>query len=112
MDKGPRFFQEEYHGYDSFDALLKNKGIEVRNAIYDDLEALGVDEEKVSSIMRYANDVARKNPNSPEAYLEAIKQDIELNDIKYDMSFWENYLNKILELSFKAEPRFAGGGLV
>jgi len=112
MDKGPRFFQEEYHGYESFDSLLKNKGIEVRNAIYDDLEALGVDEDKVSSIVRYANDVARKNPNSPEAYLEAIKQDIELNDIKYDMSFWENYINKILELSSKGQPRFAGGGLV
>ena len=112
MDKGPRFFQEEYHGYESFDALLKNKGIEVRNAIYDDLEALGVDEEKVSSIMRYANDVAKKNPYQPEAYIEAIKQDLEASNIKYDMSFWENYISKILELSSKGQPRFAGGGLV
>jgi len=112
MDKGPRFFQEEYHGYESFDALLKNKGIEVRNAIVDDLEALGVDEDKVSRILSYANDVARKNPNSPEAYLEAIKQDLEMSNIKYDLSFWENYLNKILELSSKGQPRFAGGGLV
>ena len=112
MDKSPRFFQEEYHGYESFDALLKNKGIEVRNAIFDDLEELGVDEKTLTRILSYGNDVARKNPNSPEAYLEAIKQDIELNDIKYDMSFWENYISKILELSSKGQPRFAGGGLV
>ena len=112
MDKGPRFFQEEFQGYDSYDALLNNKGIEVRNAIFDDLEALGVDEEKVSSIMRYANDVAKKNPYQPEAFIESIKQDLEMNNIKYDLSFWENYISKILELSSKAEPRFAGGGLV
>ena len=112
MDKGPRFFQEEFQGYDSYDALLNNKGIEVRNAIFDDLEALGVDEEKVSSIMRYANDVAKKNPYQPEAFIESIKQDLEMNNIKYDLSFWENYISKILELSSKAEPRFADGGLV
>ena len=112
MDKGPRFFQEEYQGYDSYGELINNKGIEVRNAIFDDLEALGVDEEKVSSIMRYANDVAKKNPYQPEAYIESIKQDLEMNNIKYDLSFWENYISKILELSAKAEPRFAGGGLV
>jgi len=50
--------------------------------------------------------------HQPEAYLEAIKQDLEMNNIKYDMSFWENYISKILELSSKAEPRFAVGGLV
>jgi len=112
MDKGPRFFQEEYHGYESFDSLLKNKGIEVRNAIYDDLEELGVDEERVSSIVRYANDVAKKNPYQPEAFIESIKQDLELEGIKYDMSFWENYISKTLELSAKPATRFADGGLV
>lgn len=112
MDNGPRYFQEEYQGYDSYGELINNKGIEVRNAIYDDLEELGVDEERVSSIMRYANDVAKKNPYQPEAFIDAIKQDIELEGIKYDMSFWENYISKILELSSKAEPRFADGGLV
>jgi len=112
MDKGPRFFQEEYQGYDSFDALLKNKGREVRFAIFDDLEALGVEEDQASRILDFANDVATRNPNQPEAYLEAIKQDLEMSNIKYDMSFWEKYISKILELSSKAEPRFAGGGLV
>jgi len=112
MDKGPRFFQEEFQGYDSYDALLKDKGREVRFAIFDDLEALGVEEDQASRILDFANDVATRNPNQPEAYLEAIKQDLEMNNIKYDLSFWENYISKILELSSKAEPRFAGGGLV
>ena len=112
MDKGPRFFQEEFQGYDSYGALLKDKGREVRFAIFDDLEALGVEEDKASRILDFANDVATRNPYQPEAYFEAIKQDLEMSNIKYDMSFWEKYISKILELSSKAEPRFAGGGLV
>ena len=112
MNNGPRYFQEEFQGYDSYGELIQNETSRIRNAIYDDLEELGVDEERVSSIMRYANDVAKKNPYQPEAFIDAIKQDIELEGIKYDMSFWENYISKILELSTKAEPRFAGGGLV
>ena len=46
------------------------KAAELEMQSYDDLEALGVDEEKVSSIMRYANDVAKKNPYQPEAFIE------------------------------------------
>ena len=112
MNNGPRYFQEEFQGYDSYGELIQNETSRIRNAIYDDLEELGVDEERVSSIMRYANDVAKKNPYQPEAFIDAIKQDIELEGIKYDMSFWENYISKTLELSTKAEPRFADGGLV
>ena len=112
MDKGPRYFQEEFQGYDSYGELIQSETSRIRNGIVDDLEELGVDEEKVLRIMSYANDVAKKNPYQPEAFIEAIKQDIELEGIKYDMSFWENYISKILELSTKAEPRFAGGGLV
>ena len=112
MDKGPRFFQEEFQGYDSYGALLKDKGREVRFAIFDDLEALGVEEDKASRILDFANDVATRNPNQPEAYFEAIKQDLEMSNIKYDLSFWENYISKILELSAKPATRFAGGGLV
>jgi hypothetical protein len=112
MDKGPRYFQEEFQGYDSYGELIQNESSRIRNAIVDDLEELGVDEEKVSNILTYANNVAKKNPYQPEAFIDAIKQDIELEGIKYDMSFWENYISKILELSTKAEPRFADGGLV
>jgi len=112
MDNGPRYFQEEFQGYDSYGELIESKGRMIRNGIVDDLEELGVDDQKVTRIIRYANDVAKRNPYQPEAYIEAIKQDLEASNIKYDMSFWENYISKILELSAKPATRFAGGGLV
>ena len=112
MNNGPRYFQEEFQGYDSYGELIQNESSRIRNAVVDDLEALGVDEQKLTNILTYSNDVAKKNPYQPEAFIESIKQELEMNNIKYDMSFWENYISKILELSSKAEPRFADGGLV
>ena len=41
MDKGPRFFQEEYMGYDDFRSAEDAKKIEVNNAIVDDLRSYG-----------------------------------------------------------------------
>ena len=112
MNNGPRYFQEEFQGYDSYGELIQTETSRIRNAVVDDLEALGVDEQKLTNILTYSNDVAKKNPYQPEAFIESIKQELEMNNIKYDMSFWENYISKILELSSKAEPRFADGGLV
>ena len=112
MNNGPRYFQEEFQGYDSYGELIQNESSRIRNAVVDDLEALGVDEQKLTNILTYSNDVAKKNPYQPEAFIESIKQELEMNNIKYDMSFWENYISKILELSSKTEPRFADGGLV
>ena len=112
MNNGPRYFQEEFQGYDSYGELIQTETSRIRNAVVDDLEALGVDEQKLTNILTYSNDVAKKNPYQPEAFIESIKQELEMNNIKYDMSFWENYISKILELSSKAEPRFAVGGLV
>jgi len=112
MNNGPRYFQEEFQGYDSYGELIQTESSKIRNAIVDDLETLGVDEQKLTNILTYSNDVAKKNPYQPEAFIESIKQELEMNNIKYDMSFWENYISKILELSSKTEPRFAGGGLV
>jgi hypothetical protein len=112
MNNGPRYFQEEFQGYDSYGELIQTETSRIRNAVVDDLEALGVDEQKLTNILTYSNDVAKKNPYQPEAFIESIKQELEMNNIKYDMSFWENYISKILELSSKTEPRFADGGLV
>jgi len=110
--KGPRFFKEEFQGYDSYGDLVKNKGIEARNAIVDDLDALGIADEEVMSIARNANEIAAKNPFSPEAWITAIKQDLELSNIKYDMRFWDNYFNEVLNASAKETPMFRYGGLV
>jgi hypothetical protein len=111
-DKGPRFFNEEYQGFDSYGALINNEGKRIRNAIYDDLEEMGVDEDTISTIIRSANEVAERRPYEPEAFMASIKDDLEINEINYNTDFWDNYISKTLELSTKPAPRFEYGGMV
>ena len=112
MDKGPRFFQEEYMGYDSMGNLLENITTTVNNGIYDDLIEQGVPEDKVSSIFQYIASVRNNMKYDPKAVLRKIADDIEMEDIKYDTTFWDNYIDEILTRIQKPEPRFAHGGLV
>ena len=108
----PRFFQEEYMGYDSMGNLLENITTTVNNGIYDDLIAQGVPEDKVSSIFRYIASVRDNMKYDPKAVLRKIADDVEMEDIKYDTTFWDNYIDEILTRIQKPEPRFADGGLV
>ena len=110
--KGPRFFKEEFLGYDSVGDMINNKGIEARNAIIDDLEILGVAENEVMQIARSANEVAAKNPFAPEAWITSIKQDLELSNINYDMRFWDNYFDQLIDSTRKEPSMFRHGGLV
>ena len=110
--KGPRFFKEEFQGYDSFGDLIKNKGIDARNAIVTDLELLGVAENELMQIARSANEVAANNPFAPEAWITSMKQDLELNNINYDMRFWDNYFDQLIDSTRKDPPMFRHGGLV
>ena len=110
--KGPRFFKEEFQGYDSFGDLIKNKGIDARNAIVTDLELLGVAENELMQIARSANEVAANNPFAPEAWITSMKQDLELNGINYDMRFWDNYFDQLIDSTRKDPPMFRHGGLV
>ena len=110
--KGPRFFKEEFQGYDSYCDLVKNKGIEARNAIVDDLELLGVAENELMQIARSANEVAANNPFAPEAWITSMKQDLELSNINYDMRFWDNYFDQLIDSTRKDPPMFRYGGLV
>ena len=108
----PRFFQEEFMGYDSMGNLLENITTTVNNGIYDDLIAQGVPEDKVSSIFRYIASVRDNMKYDPKAVLRKIADDVEMEDIKYDTTFWDNYIDEILTRIQKPEPRFAAGGLV
>tara|TARA_R110001583_G_scaffold845_2_gene7727 strand:- start:143 stop:1060 length:918 start_codon:yes stop_codon:yes gene_type:complete len=110
--KGPRFFKEEFLGYDSVGDMINNKGIEARNAIVDDLELLGVAENELMQIARSANEVAANNPFAPEAWITSIKQDLELNGINYDMRFWDNYFDQLIDSTRKDPSMFRYGGLV
>ena len=108
----PRFFQEEYMGYDSMGNLLENISTTVNNGIYDDLIEQGVPEDKVSEIFRYIASVRNNMKYDPKAVLRKIADDVEMEDIKYDTTFWDNYIDEILTRIQKPEPRFADGGLV
>ena len=109
---GPKFFQEEYMGYESMGNLLENITTTVNNGIYDDLIAQGVPEDKVSSIFRYIASVRDNMKYDPKAVLRKIADDVEMEDIKYDTTFWDNYIDEILSKIQKPAPRFADGGLV
>ena len=108
----PRFFQEEFMGYDSMGNLLENISTTVNNGIYDDLIEQGVPEDKVSEIFKYISRIRDNVKYDPKALLRKIADDVEMEDIKYDTTFWDNYIDEILTRIQKPEPRFATGGLV
>jgi hypothetical protein len=113
LDSSPRFFQEEYMGFDDFKSAIDAKKIEVNNAIVDDLEAMGVPEEKISDIMG----VARRQRDSyiytsGEDFVDIIKGELEIQDIDYDVEFYKNYFRELESLMRKPKPRFMFGGVV
>jgi hypothetical protein len=114
FDRGPRFFQEEYMGYDNFRSAIENKKMEVNNAIADDLEAMGVSDEVVTSIMGKARETANKPfYTSGEEFIDIIKDELEFNDItNYDLEFYKNYFRELESLMRKPKPRFEYGGVV
>jgi len=112
MDNSPRFFQEEYMGYDSMGNLLENISTTVNNGIYDDLLQRGVPEEKVDEVFTYIARIRDNVKYDPKALVRKIAEDLELEDIKYDTTFWDNYIDEILTRIQKPAPRFADGGLV
>jgi hypothetical protein len=113
LDSSPRFFQEEYMGFDDFKSAIDAKKIEVNNAIVDDLEAMGVPEERISDIMG----VARRQRDSyiytsGEDFVDIIKGELEIQDIDYDVEFYKNYFRELESLMRKPKPRFMFGGVV
>ena len=113
MDKGPRFFQEEYMGYDDFGAAMDAKKIEVNNAIVDDLEAKGVSDEDVMFIMGRAREINKKPfYTSGEEFVDIIKEELEFQGIDYDVEFYKKYFRELESLLRKPEPRFMFGGAV
>ena len=114
MDNSPRFFQEEYMGYDNFRTAVENTKARVNNAIADDLELMGVSDEVVTSIMGRARETANKPfYTSGEEFIDIIKDELEFNDItNYDLEFYKKYLKELESLMRKPKPRFEYGGVV
>jgi len=113
MDNGPRFFQEEYMGYDDFKSAMDAKKIEVNNAIVDDLEKRGVDDEVITYIMGRAREINKKPfYTSGEEFIDIIKEELELEKIGYDLEFYKKYFEELASLMSKPVPRFMFGGVV
>jgi len=75
----------------------------------DDLDAL-LGEEKTNEFFRYIDQNQFKN--DPDAFVQAVKAELESSAIKYDMTFWENYVDEIMQLTTRETPVFSAGGLV
>ena len=113
MDKGPRFFQEEFMGFDDFRSAEDAKKIEINNAIVDDLEAMGVEDDTVMFIMGRAREINKKPfYTSGEDFVDIIKEELEFQGIDYDVEFYKNYFRELTGLMRKPKPRFMYGGVV
>ena len=126
-DRGPRYFQGDElgggpMGYDSYGDFLNAKGSEIINAIEEDLIAKGMPEEKADELLRYVRELRRDSTSPIRADLKGlvskisdeIEMAVENDEIKffYDTRFWDNYVDEILKLTQKPEPRFEYGGVV
>ena len=126
-DRGPRYFQGDDFGggpmgYDSYGEFLDSKGTEIINAIEEDLITRGVSEEKADELLRYVRELKRETTsplrNDLKGLVDRIGEDLndalDNDEIKffYSTRFWDKYVDEILKLTQKPEPRFEYGGMV
>jgi hypothetical protein len=103
-------YNEGPMGRESVGNLLESMTTDINNGVIDDLIAQGMEEDKAFELMRYVGREQLKF--DPKGFIRKIADELEMNDVKYDMTFWDNYTDEILTRIQKPEPRFANGGLV
>ena len=115
LEKGPRWWKgdDRYRdiegpmGADDRGEMTKRLNDKVYYGVMEDLDNL-VGEEKSYEVLRFVD--KKGFNNDPDAFVQAIKEEIELMDDvfgpKYDMTFWENYVNEIMQLTTPEIPRF------
>ena len=99
-------------GFDSRQQATSNIITKINNGIVDDLERAGVDEEKVSFIFRNLSETRDRLKNDPKAFVQKVADELEFEDIDYDLTFWNKYVDEIMSRMQKPEPRFMYGGVV
>ena len=117
LDKGPRWWKgdDKYEmiegpmGKDTRGEMTESIVTTVNNGVVDDLDIL-VGEDKTNELFRFID--RKKFKNDPDGFVQAVKEELESEGIKYDMTFWENYVNEIMQLTTPEIPRFRYGGLV
>jgi hypothetical protein len=122
LDRGPRWWKgdDQYDniegpmGADTRADMLKRLNDKVYYRVMEDLDGM-LGEEKSYEVLKdlgnFRNNRSYYN-NDPDAFVQAIKEELEFSDVKYDMTFWENYVDEIMQLTTPEVPVFADGGLV
>jgi len=119
LEKGPRWWKgdDKYDniegpmGKDTRGEMTESIVTTVNNGIVDDIDIL-VGEEKSNDIFRWISQKRKDFRNDPDGFVQFVKEELESNGIKYDMTFWENYVDEIMQLTTPEIPVFADGGLV
>ena len=116
LERGPRWWKGDADsvysgpmGKDDFGEFSESIVRKVNGGVMDDLDAL-LGEEKTNEFFRYIDQNQFKN--DPDAFVQAVKAELESSAIKYDMTFWENYVDEIMQLTTRETPVFSAGGLV
>ena len=122
LDKGPRWWKgdDQYDniegpmGADTRADMTKRLNDKVYYRVMEDLDGM-LGEEKSYEVLKdlgnFRNNRSYYN-NDPDAFVQAIKEELEMSDIKYDMTFWENYVDEVMQLTTPEISMFRSGGLV
>ena len=122
LDKGPRWWKgdDRYNniegpmGADDRAGMTKRLNDKVYYGVMEDLDNM-LGEEKSYEVLKNLGSFSgnrRGYANDPDAFIQAIKEELEMSDIKYDMTFWENYVDEIMQLTTPEISMFKYGGLV
>ena len=117
LERGPKWWKgdDKYEaiegpmGKDDFAEFSESLVRKVNGGVMDDLDIM-IGEDKTNAFFRFIDQNQFKN--DPDAFVQAVKQELESSAIKYDMTFWENYVNEIMQLTTAEVPMFRTGGLV
>ena len=122
LERGPRWWKgddaydniEGPMGADDRAGMTKRLNDKVYYRVMEDLDEM-LGEEKSYEVLKDLGSFSsgrRQYINDPDAFVQAIKEELEFSDIKYDMTFWENYVDEIMQLTTADVPMFNAGGLV
>ena len=115
LERGPKWWKGDEvggpMGRDDFSAFSEDIVGTVNNSIMDDIDLL-VGEEKTNEMWRWISQKRKDYKNDPKTFVRFLKNELAENNIKYDMTFWENYVDEIMQLTTAEVPMFRTGGLV
>jgi hypothetical protein len=117
LERGPKWWKgdDKYEaiegpmGKDDFAEFSESLVRKVNGGVMDDLDIM-IGEDKTNAFFRFIDQNQFKN--DPDAFVQSVKAELESSGIKYDMTFWEKYVDEIMQLTTADVPMFNAGGLV